>query len=778
MSRLPRLRSSSPTTANVENAPTTSLLTTDYVNTRKRKSTIQEEDGDGDNHDNDEASTQQPRKIAAIGTTRPVRGMPRQEEQERRKPKSPTLSSSNFGKGLPKTVTKPRMAAGPSTIARSTRGRSAPAVSAVVQAARVNARPTPPTGPAAARRGGRTVSSSSRPPSSSSTTGKKPAPPSLSTLQTQLTAMEEARRADADRLASDLASERSKFSQLQTNQQTLSKQLADAKAQELSHRKELVNFTDELEDMRKKHKKEVVELEMALRTKEREAREANEDLRVTKGDLERERVSNETLRTTLAAQTQTQLTIAAENEALKSSLSSLRQTLSEREATISDLTHTIEEKDKMVVELKKEVFEGETVRRKLHNMVLELKGNIRVMARVRPVLPSDLPSSESSVEELKANMAFPDKRDHKEIVLYNSSESAMGVERKEVYNFGFDRVFEPESTQREVFEEISQLAQSCIDGYNVCIFAYGQTGSGKSFTMEGGSTEATAGMIPRAVEQVFRVAEEMKNKGWVYTIEGQFLEIYNETIHDLLDSDATNKKKHEIKHDPKTGRTSVTDATVVPLTSPGQVKVLLGRAQKKRSVAATLMNERSSRSHSVFTLRISGVNVGVRAASQPGSSTTPDSTYHGPGSDIPNGDGEPNELEGTGERCEGCLNLVDLAGSERLNVSFGPGVTEKERVKETQAINKSLSALGDVIAALGERGSAAANANGREGHVPYRNSKLTYLLQNSLSGNSKTLMVLNLSPLAVHLAESLTSLRFATKVNNTQIGTAKKTVKS
>jgi len=155
-------------------------------------------------------------------------------------------------------------------------------------------------------------------------------------------------------------------------------------------------------------------------------------------------------------------------------------------------------------------------------------------------------------------------------------------------------------------------------------------------------------------------------------------------------------------------------------------------------VAATLINERSSRSHSVFTLRISGVNVGI------------DGTV------------------GTGERCEGSLNLVDLAGSERLNVSFANGA-DKERVKETQNINRSLSALGDVIAALGEKGE-----KGGDKHIPYRNSKLTYLLQNSLSGNSKTLMVLNLSPLAAHLNESLTSLRFATKVNNTTIGTAKK----
>jgi len=144
------------------------------------------------------------------------------------------------------------------------------------------------------------------------------------------------------------------------------------------------------------------------------------------------------------------------------------------------------------------------------------------------------------------------------------------------------------------------------------------------------------------------------------------------------------------------------------------------------------MNHRSSRSHSVFTLRIAGFNVHTNTS------------------------------------CEGSLNLVDLAGSERLN-SSGAG-RDKDRLKETQSINKSLSALGDVIGALGEKGEKGMV----EKHIPYRNSKLTYLLQNSLSGNSKTLMVLNISPLSAHLSETLCSLRFATKVNNTTIGTAKK----
>jgi kinesin family protein C1 len=141
----------------------------------------------------------------------------------------------------------------------------------------------------------------------------------------------------------------------------------------------------------------------------------------------------------------------------------------------------------------------------------------------------------------------------------------------------------------------------------------------------------------------------------------------------------------------------VTDAVVLPLGSAAAVRALLARAAGRRTVAATLMNERSSRSHSVFTLRVAGVHAG------------------------------------TGEACSGALNLVDLAGSERLAAS-GAGA-DRERLRETQAINKSLSALGDVIAALGERGAGAP-----EKHVPYRNSKLTYLLQNSLGGNSKTLV--------------------------------------
>ncbi|KDR70965.1 hypothetical protein GALMADRAFT_75658 [Galerina marginata CBS 339.88] len=529
--------------------------------------------------------------------------------------------------------------------------------------------------------------------------------------------------------------ERNKVAELQANHLALSRELATAKSQELNQRRELVHASDEIENLKKKHSREVMDLEMDIKKRDREIREVNEDLRICRSDLERERDTVSSLKNTVSHQSTSHLTLTTQNHALEAQSTALQSQIDIYARTVSDLTLKLETTQKQVDDLKKEAMESELIRRKLHNMVQELKGNIRVFCRVRPILPSDITTYSSAL-----SVSYPDTRDRKEIVVASSSSSATGQERKEVYNFGFDRVFEPESTQAEVFEEISQLAQSCTDGYNVCIFAYGQTGSGKSFTMEGGTS--SAGMIPRAVEQVFRVAEQMTSRGWEYKMEGQFLEIYNETINDLLGKGEFDKKKHEIKHDSKTGATRVTDVEVVQLSSPSQVRTLLALAQSRRSVAATLMNERSSRSHSVFTLRINGVNVGI--------------------------DGCP----GTGERCEGSLNLVDLAGSERLNVSFANGA-DKERVRETQNINKSLSALGDVIAALGEKGE-----KGGDKHIPYRNSKLTYLLQNSLSGNSKTLMVLNLSPLAAHLQESLTSLRFATKVNNTTIGTAKKQTRS
>jgi len=369
-------------------------------------------------------------------------------------------------------------------------------------------------------------------------------------------------------------------------------------------------------------------------------------------------------------------------------------------------------------------IEEESLRRKMHNEILELKGNIRVFCRVRPVLTTE--SNGKPIKDIISDIQYPD--DERKIVLTQQSTTALGNTVPKLYHFSFDKVFQDNVGQGEIFEDISQLVQSALDGYNVCIFAYGQTGSGKTYTMEGIPDDPEKiGMIPRAVEQIFIAAKELKEKGWKYEMEGQYLEIYNETIRDLL-GDGDLSKKHEIKHNLHTGKTTVTDTTVIKVHTPKQVHHLLKKAQQNRSVGATLCNERSSRSHSVFIFKLSGVN-----------SITEDT-------------------------CEGTLNLIDLAGSERLSQSGSTG----DRLKETQAINKSLSCLSDVIAALANK----------DQHIPYRNSKLTYLLQNSLGGNSKTLMFVNISPLANNFQETICSLRFATKVNKCQIGTAKRSFKS
>ncbi|KAH9246666.1 hypothetical protein BASA81_015791 [Batrachochytrium salamandrivorans] len=444
------------------------------------------------------------------------------------------------------------------------------------------------------------------------------------------------------------------------------------------------------------------------------------------------------LKIALSAQAAAKITIESTNCVLTASLHESQNTVRIRDASIKTLELDIKTLVTTVSELETKLRGEESARRKLHNTIQELKGNIRVFCRVRPPLGAEVTDS---VAETSPHIVYSDS-DEGMIELVQMHENAQGNKTiSKTYPFGFDKVFQPATPQAEVFEEISQLVQSALDGYNVCIFAYGQTGSGKTFTMEGpshisGPDDENIGMIPRAVEQIFQSANHLTAKGWVYTMEAQFIEIYNETIRDLLSGEDASSvtgnfngsqgssKKHEIRHDHTQNRTSITDVVNVHVTTPKEVFSLLKKASLNRAVAATNCNERSSRSHSVFTLRLSGVNT-----------LTEETSY-------------------------GILNLIDLAGSERLSSSGSTG----DRLKETQAINKSLSCLGDVILAL----------SNKETHIPYRNSKLTYLLQNSLGGNSKTLMFVNMSPTMDSMQESLCSLRFATKVNSCQIGTARR----
>jgi len=412
--------------------------------------------------------------------------------------------------------------------------------------------------------------------------------------------------------------------------------------------------------------------------------------------------------------------MSAAEAGLRSLLEATQRQLQDSNDQVAQLKDDVSCRNAQIEDLQNRLRMEETLRRQLHNTVQELKGNIRVFCRVRSVIPSDKMAgngrvphlnlvNERSIEVLKPSL--------NETLNESSVSSARGAGK---YEFTFDRVFGPSTTQEHIFEEISQLVQSAIDGYNVCIFAYGQTGSGKTYTMEGGESGSDAeGMIPRSVRLIFSSCEALKSKGWTYKIEASFLEIYNEQIRDLLGKGGETYDLRLVNNE-----VTVTNLKVEEVTNDRQVSNLLARAQQQRAVAATGCNEHSSRSHSVMRIKLSGVN------------------------------------EATTETSQGVLYMVDLAGSERLKDSGATG----ERLTETKHINKSLSNLGNVIMAL----------SSKDAHIPYRNSKLTFLLQPALSGSAKTLMFVNVSPKETCLSETVNSLRFAAKVNQTHIGTAVK----
>ena len=305
------------------------------------------------------------------------------------------------------------------------------------------------------------------------------------------------------------------------------------------------------------------------------------------------------LKGTLNRQSATILDLESQISALKAKLQSAQAEIIERSMQCDDLSNRLSEAERVIEGLKNKLQEGESVRRKLHNIVQELKGNIRVFCRIRPLMKSE--KSENENEEMKHFSITRKLDDPDELCLIQPVESTTGQGAStKTFPFSFDRVFGPHSSQNECFEEISQLVQSALDGYRVCIFAYGQTGSGKTHTMEGSqSSEELLGMIPRAVLQIFSTAESLnRDKRWNFTFEASYLEIYNESIRDLLShSNGVEDTKLEIRHLPNSTKTVVTDLTIVPVETPESVLSLLKRAGHNRAVAETLCNDRSSRSH-------------------------------------------------------------------------------------------------------------------------------------------------------------------------------------
>jgi hypothetical protein len=278
-------------------------------------------------------------------------------------------------------------------------------------------------------------------------------------------------------------------------------------------------------------------------------------------------------------------------EALNARFEETRGQLGVREGETHVLQAEVAARAQYVAELEAKLRDAEETRRKLHNTVQELKGNIRVFCRVRPTTAEDGICLDLKPDGTSVNIA--------------TVSAGEKCARESAHAFTFDKVFSAASSQADVFGEVSSLVQSALDGYKVCIFAYGQTGSGKTFTMQGTSDPTNCGIVPRSLKQIFMATTAAKDKGWTYALHASFIEVYNENVRDLLAPPGAVAGSHSIVHDEAFG-TVVTDVTRIEVTAEAQVDELARAAARQRSVSATDMNSVSSRSHAIFMLYLTG----------------------------------------------------------------------------------------------------------------------------------------------------------------------------
>jgi len=352
--------------------------------------------------------------------------------------------------------------------------------------------------------------------------------------------------------------------------------------------------------------------------------------------------------------------------------------------------------EKKMLQAQEAYKEERILRIKYHNMIEDMKGKIRVYCRIRPM----------SKTEKKRGDELSAKADDKYTIAVSRSQRGKEA-RKE---FSFDEVFGPTSQQDYVYENTANLIQSAYDGYNVCIFAYGQTGTGKTFTMYG--EPGKEGIAPRAIETLY---ECVKNGS--HTFESKvtcyMVELYKSALQDLLDKKGRTGKKLRITKNSQ-GTVEVQGAIIREAKDAKTLLKILDEGNRKRVTSSTNMNAGSSRSHLILSILIQNTN------------------------------------KRTGVSTTGKLSLVDLAGCERASKTGA----NAQQLKEAQSINQSLSALGNVIAAL-STGSK---------HVPYRSHVLTNLMSDSLGGNAKTLMFVNVSPSGYNTDETINALNYATRV--------------
>ncbi|XP_072097804.1 kinesin-like protein KIF3B isoform X3 [Mobula birostris] len=331
--------------------------------------------------------------------------------------------------------------------------------------------------------------------------------------------------------------------------------------------------------------------------------------------------------------------------------------------------------------------------------------SVKVVVRCRPMNEKEVSGGYERIVHIDVKLG--------QIVVKNPKGSPSELPK----TFTFDAVYDHNSKQVELYDETFRpLVESVLLGFNGTIFAYGQTGTGKTYTMEGiRSDPERRGVIPNSFEHIFTHISRSQNQQ--YLVRASYLEIYQEEIKDLLAKDQT--KRLELKERPDTG-VYVKDLSSFVTKNVKEIEHVMNVGNQNRSVGATNMNEHSSRSHAIFVITVECSEVGL--------------------------DGE-NHIR------VGKLNLVDLAGSERQAKTGAQG----DRLKEATKINLSLSALGNVISAL---------VDGKSTHIPYRDSKLTRLLQDSLGGNAKTVMVANIGPASYNCEETLTTLRYANRAKN------------
>ncbi|XP_071502958.1 kinesin-II 85 kDa subunit-like [Diadema antillarum] len=332
--------------------------------------------------------------------------------------------------------------------------------------------------------------------------------------------------------------------------------------------------------------------------------------------------------------------------------------------------------------------------------------NVRVVVRCRPL------NSKETQKGFKPVVKMDEMRG---TIQVTNPSAPKGEPPK---SFTFDTVFAPGAKQTDVYNQTARpIVDAVIEGYNGTIFAYGQTGTGKTFTMEGvRSQPELRGIIPNSFAHIFgHIAKEQENVRFLVRV--SYLEIYNEEVRDLLGKDQASRL--EVKERPDVG-VYVKDLSAFVVNNADDMDRIMTLGNKNRSVGATNMNEQSSRSHAIFTITLERSDMGL--------------------------DKEQHVRVGK-------LHMVDLAGSERQTKTGASG----QRLKEATKINLSLSTLGNVISSL---------VDGKSTHIPYRNSKLTRLLQDSLGGNAKTVMCANIGPAEYNYDETISTLRYANRAKN------------